>query len=273
MLLLQAPTFDDLLSGIGAGAVFTVWCVLLLHWVMEEVISTKAALVSVLLVIPLMYYAIFPPIPGMQAAIFLMVISTVAFLPQAIKYWEKRENARLDLIPLERSYAALATKPDNVQAAFDIAKWLASGGHYGEAILIATSASQLLSAERDPITNRSPRDVYERELRLLEEWRRTPHKATTPRRCTECGHLNPPGMLFCEKCGAPFILFLARKSVLTKSDFGRLVVGWCTVAAIIGVSAGYALEHPGSSTLGVFIILLVGSGVLALTFRSRAMLR
>ncbi|MFN8139918.1 MAG: hypothetical protein U0R49_08995 [Fimbriimonadales bacterium] len=264
---------ERIVSALGASVVLSGWAVVLLHWMLDELISVRVGLLSILGVVPLLYLAIYPPHPSVQYAVLLIVATSAVFIPQAIKYWDSRENERIDLRPLERSYAALAAKPDNTQAVFDIATWLAENGFTANAIAIATPAANSLSPERDPISNKSVKDLYITELKRLEDWKKQPHGTAVNFKCPQCKQSNAPPLLFCKKCGAPFVQLIAQRSLGTGADLGRIAFGFTTTAAILGMGSAYALTHPGQTVPGFTVILLCGSLVLVWTFRSRKPLR
>ncbi len=267
------PNIERFVVSVFIGIAMSIYGVFLVHWILDELIDLKFGLISLFAILPMMWLAIYPPHPVVQYAILLIVVASAAFLPQAIKYLAHREHLEVDLVPMERASAAIAQHPDNVQALFEIAKWLAHNRLYAQAVAIGDKAAARLSPEQDPITNRSVRDLYRSELQELEEWRAMDNVRVLPIVCLNCQHQNPADAVLCEKCGHPHILEQAKASLSRTADIGRLVCGWTITAAIITVCAAVAYARPDVAAWVILAVLVVGLGALWAVFRDKPLVR
>lgn len=262
-----------LISAFASGLVMAVWTVIIVHWMFDDVIEVKHGLIALGASIFMMHYAIFPPHPWVQYGIFVVILATAAFFPLAIKYVASQENLVIDLRPIERASASLASRPDNVQAQFEVASWLAKNGLLAPAIAIAERAFKELPEERDPISNSSVRDKYRAELRELGRWKEQKVKKIRSLKCLACNHENPIHAILCQRCKMPHLAQQARLRLTMGAAYGRVLVGWTVTAAMITTSAAAAYADPANRWWKVAAVIAIGSALLIFTFRKRTLLR
>jgi hypothetical protein len=83
---------------------------------------------------------------------------------------------------------------------------------------------------------------------------------------------NFPGKLFCEKCGAPFLLDYAQGRWVKSSTVRRAVVLWiAAIAALVGIPSAAVALPPAFAAAVVVVLLLLGVTLLVRGFRDSSM--
>lgn len=222
----------------------------------------------------LMMIAVLVPDQKMTAPVFLVTVVTMAFFPFAETYLERTGLDSAETDRLDKAHRELAVRPENVPARFDLARALNDRGLSGHAIAIAEDALNGLSTQRDPMSNRSQRDLFVNEDIMVKKWRRElkDPRAFEPVKCPDCGQPNPPGTLACSKCKGPYLLSLARKADHRGKIVGRLLFGWSLTAGLLVGCAwiGMAVKWPDNAGFIAVLIAAIG-GVMTWLFRPRTL--
>ncbi|MFY9235096.1 MAG: hypothetical protein WAO58_11635 [Fimbriimonadaceae bacterium] len=255
------PPLEELVGGFlitGASIIVVGLTVLLIIYKMlEGGFETIPGIVAITACLVLLAIAIRPPHPMLPALVLIVIISLVAFFPFAETMLEKAAMQGIDTDQLEKSYAALRARPDNAAAKLAIAKMLHTHGMREHAIAVASTALGTLSAEIDPLQNRSIRDLFYNEAIALKRWQMEAANApkTLPNvvKCISCGRENLIGDILCAGCGRPYLLDTARSENLEGKMAGRLLLGWAAIAALFVGSASLALMFSGFVRMVLFV--------------------
>lgn len=260
-------TFGDQMPGlivaIAMGIPVVIWLLIMIHWMVDGDLDVRIGAASIFLAIAMLPLSIWAP-PYVSAILCVTMVASIIFLPFARSFLSQQLHRQLDTQELEKAHASFGSRPDNIGAQFAIAQALYKHGLLGNAIAIAERAMGSLSTEVDPATNRSFRDLYYREGKLLERWKM--QAQTTPDvnrqiKCPRCGFLNPPGNIACGGCQAPYLLDLARSGHANERTSTKLVLVWLVLAAtlVLGSWAGNAFS--GNQLLAVIGVLVGCAGI------------
>jgi hypothetical protein len=229
-----------------------------------------AGFVALVVLIGTMYFCVNPPHPWVPGIGLVAIIALMATFPFMEKELEKREQREYDSEKLERAYMALAQKPDNPSAAFEVARWLRVQGFHRDAIAIAEASLAGLSTTRDEVRNMSLRDAFRAEDAQLSQWKREPLPPEAPgaRTCPACRTSNPPGSLMCTGCGRSYLLDKVRLSRLGDKIVPKLIFAYAVMAGLIvgGATIGLSIEGVNRWIAVVVAVTLTGI-VLAWLFR------
>ncbi|MEA2552486.1 MAG: hypothetical protein QOJ65_662 [Fimbriimonadaceae bacterium] len=219
------------IGGCITWAFLALWIVSMIHWMVQGEIDAGYGIIGVFLGFGLGILAINPP-EGSEfltpVVMFAVVITVVLFVPlrSAIN---RHELVSIDMEAISRAYGQLEERPNNVGAKFKIAKLVYNRGLHGHAIKLADDALKGM-----------PSDFFGEEHKLVDMWKRQGHDSASFRAlpCVECGNSNPPGEIYCKKCGAKFLLDQAKGKWLGRAMVRKLMAGW---VAMLGVSVGIPL--------------------------------
>lgn len=269
-----AADLPRLLIAIAMVVPVTAWIVLSIHWMLMGDLDVRAGFTAILVAIALMPLAIWPPHPAVPGIIFVMMLATLAFFPFARTQLMARLHRVIDIEELQKAHAAFAQRPDNVASRLAIARALHVHGLLAPAIAIAEQALSTLPNERDPVSNRSTRDLFANEDRALSKWKQEAHGSDLCAKiqCPGCKSMNDPAAIICSGCQGPYLLYIARAGLDKDKFTTRLVVGWTIIAVVIVACSYIALNIEGAarSILIMLIVLAAGLG-LVLIFGSRSL--
>ena len=79
--------------------------------------------------------------------------------------------------------------------------------------------------------------------------------------CVECGTSNPPGELYCRKCGSKFLLDQAKGKWIGRAMVRKLMAVW---VALMGVFVGIPLALAALPTTPA-LVAIIGLATLVLT--------
>ena len=240
-------------------------------WVVREMIMQSIGglegIVALSILIAMFVGSIVSPSPLVAGASLLSILALACFFPFAEAQMGKRVGRELNATRIDRAHEAIAAKPDNAAAWFELAHAMHERGWQGHAIAVAEQTLNGLSADPDPFTQNSLRSLFWSEELALKQWKKSADpRLCRPIKCPLCGAPNPPGPIACAGCGKPYLLELSRKSDTVTGLVGRLVLGWALVAGAI--AAGAFAGSMGFGVYGVLVSLAVVGAVLWWLFRS-----
>jgi hypothetical protein len=251
----------DIFTGSTATAVTIIPVLVCVHraamWMVEGEIDAITGTSAIFVALALLAVSQFSSNIYVPTVILVVLVTSMLFFPFAQTLFSERMHRQIDTDELQRAHEALERDGTNVHAMFEVSRVLHKAGMAGHAIGVAEAAASRLSSAPDPITNRSARDAYRRELYALEDWKRNASKEDFEQvACPRCKRLNPPGSLACLHCGGPFLLDLSRMSTYGDRFLPRLVYAW--IALMLTLSVATVV---GSQTSGREQLLAVGTCV------------
>lgn len=221
------PDTTSILWAIATFIPLVVWLMTTVHWMFMGEVDVLTGFVAIVAGFAMGVMALTPPVPILSPIFCGVVWLTVLFFPIVRSAWDKRALASIDLDSLDKAYVGLQTKPDNVGLKIKIAKLLYSRGLTGHAIVLAEEALKGM-----------PEQIFHEELKMISQWRLSAGDPQTVRSlpCLECGNLNTPGRLHCQKCGAPFLLHHAKGKWMGPNLARRVIAIWTAgIAMLAGV--------------------------------------
>ncbi len=274
MASLSAEMTERFLIALGIALPMIVWVIAVVHWLIDGLIEIAHGAAAILLALCLMAIAIWVPVAEVRVAIFVSVLATLAVFPFAYSQYARLQFLEVDEDDLARAHEAFALNPGNAAARFEIARLLWLYGLRGQAITIAEVAAGALPDVRDEILNRSVKDLFHAEIRKLESWKREADKAKDfhPAECVRCKARNPLDAIACVRCGAPYLLDLARKRTVKSKLVGKLVVTWIIAATVFAIVPYLALRLGFGIALAIVCAFLIAAiGAVAYFFRERSL--
>jgi hypothetical protein len=188
----------------------------------------------------------------------IAVFVTVIMFPFARSAMNKRQLRAVDIEALEKAYAALSFKPDNIVAKFKIARVLFDLGMCGHALRIGES-----------LVPSMPQRFFNDELRTVRKWQMMQIDARffSAVSCAECSTSNPPGNIFCQNCGSAFLLDFAKGRIVGSRLGKKLVSTWIAlIAFLVGIPAAKALP-PAACIATVVTMISVAACMVYFAFR------
>jgi hypothetical protein len=260
---------NSAISILALVPIFSVICVIVLKWTVSGDIDPLAGILTIFVLIGTMFMALMSKSNIIMAATVIGAISLVVMFPFANNYIDRHDLREINGEHIDRAFLELSTRHDNFPAWFKLADSLFQAGFHGHAIAIAEQTYNRIPSEPDAFHNRSLRDMYREEERMIRKWRA---ESTNPKRhmpvaCPKCGAKNRPGLINCVQCGAPYLLLLSRKVGTRSGAFAKLVIGWALIALLLPAAAYSSIAFPGVGLLGVVAIIGVIGGILAWIFR------
>src|SRR5687767_9886866 len=194
-----------------------LWVVSLVQWMIAGEVDVLAGLVGIALGILLGALTLNPPDPRLAPVFFLAVVLTVFFFPVVRHALIKRALHKLDLEQFEKMYNQLSSKPGNASFELKLARMLYDKGLPGHAVAIA-----------ERVLENSAKQLFESEHRMLAQWRVATRtlNLNQPVRCVECGMTSRQGLLYCERCGSPFLLHYMKGKYIGGTVARRLIGAW-----------------------------------------------
>jgi len=221
-----------------------------------------AGLPTMVVILFLLAMSVKPVHPAIPLIILVVALTFMGVAPFAGEQLERSELRALETDRLIHAYDAYVERPDNWAAVFEIADRLYAHGMRANAIAISSAAMNGISQKVDPVRNVSARDYFRKEDYLLKKWlRENPNlELLKVPACPECGTINSPERLVCEKCGRPYLIDIAYKMNIKPRVYGKLVLAFAAVACLIVVAAAIGLNFSG---VVAFLMLLVAIGGIA----------
>jgi len=246
------------LVGCIAWIPLAVWIVATVHWMIGGEIDVMTGFGSIFVAVGLGYEAMNPPVPQMAPMTVVAVTLTVIMFPFVRAAMNKRALRQIDIEELEKAYAALHGRPDNVLAKIQIAKILFGLGVCGHAMRVVEN-----------LMPHMPARFFTEEIRMLKRWHMMGLEAHyfQPITCVECQTSNQAGDVYCRQCGSPYLLDFVKGKVVGTRLGKKLMAAWISmIAVLIGIPAASALP-PVPGVLAVLSVLTLASGMVYLAFR------
>lgn len=237
-----------------------IWIVALVNWMIMGEIDFGSGLFGILVAFVLGFLGLNPPDPNLAPLFFIAAIATVALAPVTRSALSRSELSALEVEAIGRAYELLATKPDNFGAKFRLARSLYNKGIRAHAIAIANEALKNV-----------PERLFPEEHRLLQQWkaRESGHRDTLERiRCFECGVPNFPGVIFCSRCGAPYLLDFAQGKWVKSTTVRRVLAAWVfAILCLVGIPTA-ALTLPLFLAIPIIVgLVIIGIMMLVTAFK------
>ncbi len=219
----------------------------LLAWMIQGDLDPLFGIFGLFVAIALGYFCMVPPRQELAPIIFGVTTLTVVGFPFVRTALNKRDLAQVDMDAMERTYEALGQRPLNPSLRYRLAKLLYSRGLVQEAVAVA-----------DRMISSLPNQFFPEEHREFQGWRSALRDRPQPTfLCLSCHYQNAAGEVFCQGCGAPYLLGRARGQWVGPKLLRQGLVVWgASLLVLIGVPV-VTLEIP-APTSGLVVILLVG---------------
>lgn len=265
------PGFSELGFALLASLVLGIAALLIVYKMIDGDMPVLAGLGGIGGILFMLFMTINPINPAVPMVVMIVSVVCLALFPFASEQLEKVEIRVLETDRLVRSYNAFAKRPDNTAAAFEIANRLYKHGMKANAIGLATATLNRLSQQLDPVTNRSFRDTFRNEEMTLRNWNREAAanpQLIRPVACPNCKFINPPDALICAQCGRPYLLDVATNMNLRPRVFGRILLAFGALSALIVGASAVGLYFSGYVLILMILIQVIGAGaVLHFLFR------
>jgi ribosomal protein L40E len=238
-----------LLSACVVWIPVAAWAIATVYWVVEGEVDLGVGALSLYAAFAVGYFAVLPPEPWVGPLLMFVAWVFVLLYPFVRAAIARANHAAFDAERIEAAYETLKSRPDNLVGLLRLGRSLRDVGMTGHAIRILESALAGL-----------PAAAIQEEQALLRSLR---HESTPesfrPLPCLRCGAENAPGLLYCERCGAPFLLDQARRrSVLAGPLVRRLVAGSAAVVVLaVGIPGSAAVLPPvwAAVTIGIHLVV------------------
>lgn len=251
--------------------VFGFAAVAVVRWMVDGNLSGIQGIIALAVLIAMFAAGIKIPHDFAPWIILGVMVTLMALFPYAEDQLSKADLRLLNSERIDAAHEALAARPDNIPAAFNLARMIYEHGYRGHGIAIADNVLNSLStAMNDPVNFTSIRDHYQSEAYELNRWKResTDPRLFAPLKCPVCGGMNPPGPLACVKCGKPYLLELARGTSSTKKVIGKLVLAWALLGLMLTLVASALMSFKSPFNYVIAAAALAGAGsILGLLFK------
>jgi hypothetical protein len=214
--------------------------------------------------IGLLLMSVKPINPIIPAVILVTVLTVMALFPYASTQLEEAELRSVDTERLEKAYASLQARPDNISSIFEVARRLHAHGMTGHAIGLSKKTLDALSGQVDQVSNRSFRDQFRSEEYEMKRWMKLAvanPKIARPVACPHCGTVNSLDLIVCAKCNEAYVITLARSLDIRPRFIGKLVMAAAAVAALIVGAAAIGATLGGMALYVSFIGAIAGTGL------------
>jgi len=239
------------------------FCILkLIGMLLLQEISLGAALAGVALLLLTLYVGVKAGGSTVAIGILVSVAALMAFYPYALEQLDHADMREVDADTLLQAHVVISEQPMNVPAWFRLAEMLHALGLPGHAVALSDRVVATLSANLDPMQNRSQRDLYRTEEWRAKRWReelRDP-RAFHPIACPICGVRNPPGEIKCAGCGSHYLVEYVRLMPGRGSMATTLVFAWCLILATVVAGAWAMLNLATGLGLVALVLLLATLG-------------
>lgn len=243
-----------------------IWVVALIDWMIQGEVEPLVGFPGIAAAVALGYFSFNPPVGADPNGSYAMLVRslfaastlvTIVIFPFARRALNRRALAAIDVEAMEDVCERLREKPENDLLRFKLAKLLYERGQIETALAVGRSALEKL-----------PENLFTEEHRQFGRWRRLNNEAPTDRSipCVECGWANPPSQVFCEKCGASYLVDLARGRIVGKTYGRRLIAAWvASILALFGIALAGSLP-PGPAIIVVLGLMAVAGMMLYVAF-------
>ncbi|MBS1722237.1 MAG: zinc ribbon domain-containing protein [Armatimonadetes bacterium] len=225
-----------------------VWVVSMIGWIVAGEVETIYGVAAIGCSVGMGLVAAFPPFPALSPALFVLAVAMVVFYPFVRAAANRRALATIEIEQLSKFYDMLQEKPDNWPVMLRLAEILYRRGLPGPALALADRALASM-----------PQTLFRSEHNMVATWRLEVGQAGDlgrPLACLHCGAPNPPGGIHCQKCGAPYLIDLARGRWLGKNTAQQVVVAWIGLGiAFVGIPLA-ARTSTASPMLAIALIVL-----------------
>lgn len=232
------------LSSIG---IFGFVAVTLVWWMLEGTITGGQGLAGLACCITAFAICIIAGSSLITGIVIIATISLVVTYPFASHKVAEIELSGFNIDLIDRAYQQLHERPDNIPAAFQLARSLYNFGFRGHAIAFSEQTFNNISTVVDPIKQTSLRSHFRNEEYELKNWKLATQdqKFFRPLACPTCKRPNPPGTIVCQACQAPYLLEIARQRDPRPRAMGKLVLAWGLICLIIPIAAFIGFSVPG----------------------------
>lgn len=227
----------------------TVWTISMIQWMIMGEVDPVFGLVAILGGLGLALVTLHPPEPYISYVGFGSVVGMVLFFPSIRSNLTKRALAKIDLEQLERLHEQVRMRPENKGAKFKIAEMMYRKGYVGQGYAMAESLISDMNA-----------DMYPEEHRQFKQWKQSMEGKiySRPLACPSCGTYNPPGGYRCVRCGAEYLLKVAKGNWMGGHWGVRLLGAWVVVVlGIVGIPTITSLKLPREVTIVAILGLMV----------------
>lgn len=232
-----------------AWTAVAVWVVSLVGWMIQGEVDALFGLAGIGVGVALGYFSFNPPTESLRVFMALSIVVTAIAYPFVRAALTKRALVAIDVEAMEDAYELLRLKPDNHSLKLKIARILYERGQVQPALAIGIEASKHLSE-----------NLFAEEHRMVGRWRRQNPavKGDRPILCSNCGHPNASGTVFCESCQAPYLLDLARGAWVGREFARKLIAAWVAgILALAGIPLASSL--PPAAAIIVIVAIMAGA--------------
>ena len=260
-MLLRDQLFNDptmLFNGCAVCIPVIIAIVYLAGWMITDEIDVIAGTAGIILALAVMVVAIKPPDPRVPYILLAGSIMTLIFFPIIRNALRSRDMHLIDLEGIERAYEKLEERPANAALKFKIAQLAYQKGIQGHSLRVAEEALKGL-----------PERLFSDEHKTVRRWQAMglPHAAFRPLACPECGFMNEAGEIYCQRCGARFLLDLARGSFIGKNTAKKLLALWLgLMLALIGIPVAVVVLPPVPAVVVVTLVLVAAVWIVFVGF-------
>jgi hypothetical protein len=220
----------------------------LLAWSIQGDIEGIYGFLGIVLCITLGFFALVPPRDEIPPIICGFSFLSVLGFPAVQAIMNKRHLAQIDLDAMERVYESLGQKPLNPALRFRLAKLLYARGLVQEAIAVAERTIPSM-----------PVQYFADEHREFKSWHfalKEPKKVTFA--CFHCHAENLPGEVFCQSCGEPLLLDIARGRWVGNKFLHQMLIIWgAAVSLLIGIPIATLSLPPVWSVVTVLLLVVL----------------
>ncbi len=246
-------------AGCAIWVPIAIWVVALVQWAVQGDVDVLSALAGIAIGMGLGMTALLAKEPYMAPLILTAVIITMVAFPVVRSSLNKRALDQIDIEGIERAYEMLKQTRNNATAVFKLARTIYNKGLAAHSLALAENAIQQM-----------PEATFPEEHRILKSWR---HYRMPPGQgalnCLECGILNQPGLIHCQKCGAPFLLDHARGAWIGRGMARKFIAAWIGImVALVGIPFAAGSLPAGASIPVIVGLMVLAILVIATTFRN-----
>jgi hypothetical protein len=234
-----------------------IWTVSLIHWMIGGEIDVIWGIIGVSVGIGLGLAAFTPPFPGYSMIAFGVVLGTVILYPFLRSVMLEFDAKRMNIDRLQLAYEQLSHRPLNPASRFRVAETAYKLGMVGHAVAIADSAIPQM-----------PIQYFRNEHATYRQWKGVVQHPDYFRAipCKSCGHFNPPGEVYCEKCGAPYLLDRVQLKIAGGDVATRMIGAWATLVLLIAGLPFTSILPPMVQIVAILFLVSAAVGVFLFAF-------